>query len=131
VPRRAARLPRRADTCARTSAFLLVMAVAPALAWLLHHAAEYAYASQVNNTSTLLSVRVRSHAFFGGHGSHIPAGPPVNAAPFAFAHQLAHALQDGLAGQAAGLPVAFAALLSGTRRPRPAPTPGRHQQAET
>jgi hypothetical protein len=41
----------------------------------------------------------------------------VSSAPYAFAYQAAHALQDGLAGQAAGLPVAAIVLLRGTRRP--------------
>jgi hypothetical protein len=41
----------------------------------------------------------------------------VNSAPHAFAYQAAHALQDGLAGQVAGLPVAAIFLLRGTRRP--------------
>jgi hypothetical protein len=40
----------------------------------------------------------------------------VNSAPYAFAYQAAHALQDGLAGQVAGLPVAAVVLLRGTRR---------------
>jgi hypothetical protein len=98
------------------------------LAWLLHHAAEHAYASQVNNTSALLSVPVHSHAFFGGgHGSRVPAGPPMTPAPFAFAYQIAHALQDGLAGQAIGYPVAVMALWSA----RGLRGRDQHQQADT
>jgi hypothetical protein len=99
---------------ARTSVPVLLVACVPVAAWLLHNAAEHAYASQVNYTSALLSAPVRSHAFFGG--GHGPGkGAPVTAAPFAFLDQTAHALQDGLAGQAAGLPVASIALLWGAR----------------
>jgi hypothetical protein len=92
---------------ARTSVFVLLVAAAPAAAALLHNAAEHAYASQVNYTSALLSAPARSHVYSGGgRTGHVP----VTAAPFAFVHQTAHALQDGLAGQAAGLPVASIAL---------------------
>ena len=94
-------------------ALVLVVGAAAgaALAWLLHNAAEPAYASQVNYTGALLSVPVHSHAFFGGHAPHTVAGRSVTAAPFAFAHQIAHAFQDGLVGEAAGLPVVLTALL--------------------
>jgi hypothetical protein len=114
----ATRLPR--GTAARVLAALPVVFVgaAPALAWLLHGAAEHAYASQVDYTTALQQVHVYSHAYFGLHGARAPAGPPVTAAPYAFAYQAAHALQDGLAGQAAGLPVAFAAILWGSRGSR-------------
>jgi hypothetical protein len=106
-------LPRGAQAFARALALVLLVAAVPVLAWLLHQVAQHAYASQVNNTSTLLSVRVHSHAFFGGaHRSHFTAGPPVTPAPFAFAYQVAHALQDGLAGQAIGYPAAVVALWS-------------------
>jgi hypothetical protein len=109
--RLAVRLRRGVDAIARASVFAALAAGAAALAWLLHQAAQRGYASQVNNTSALLAVRVHSHAFFGGgHGSHVSAGPRVTSAPFAFAYQVAHALQDGLAGQAAGYPVAVMAL---------------------
>jgi hypothetical protein len=112
------RLPRRAGALVRGSVFIVLVAAVPVLAWLLHQAAQRAYASQVNYTSASLLVRVHSHALSGaGHGS---AGPPVTAAPFAFAYQLAHALQDGLAGQAAGFPVTVIALLWSARR-----SPGR------
>lgn len=103
---------------------LVIMLAAPAglaLAWLLHSAAEPAYASQVDYTSASLSLPVHSHAYFGGHGPYPFAGPgphaagPVTAAPFAFAHQIAHAFQDGLVGQAAGFPVTVMALLWMTR----------------
>lgn len=104
------RLPHGAGAFAGVSVLLLLVAAVPVLAWLLHLAAERAYASQVNNTSALLAVHVHSHAFYGGHRSRVPAGPPVTSAPFAFAYQIAHALQDGLAGQAAGYPVAVMAL---------------------
>jgi len=94
-------------------ALVLVFAAAagPVLAWLLHNAAEPAYASQVSYTSALLSVPAHSHAFFGGPHPHVATGAQVTAAPFAVAHQIAHAFQDGLVGQAAGLPVAVTALL--------------------
>jgi hypothetical protein len=112
---------------ARVGLPLLLLAAVPAVAWWLQHTAEYAYASQVDNTSALLATHVHSHAFFGtGHGARAPAGPPVRAAPFAFGYQFAHALQDGLAGQAAGFPVAVIALLWGTRGMR---GHGRYQQA--
>jgi hypothetical protein len=106
---------------------LLLAAAVPVAAWWLQHTAEQAYASQVNYTSNLLAVHAHSHAFFGaGHRPRAPAGPPVTAAPYALIHQLAHALQDGLAGQAAGFPVAVIALLWGTRGAR---GHGRYQQA--
>lgn len=114
-------------SAARVVLPLLLLAAVPAAAWWLQHTAEYAYASQVDNTSALLATHVHSHAFFGtGHGARALAGPPVRAAPFAFGYQLAHALQDGLAGQAAGFPVAVIALLWGTRGLR---GHGRYQQA--
>jgi hypothetical protein len=99
-------VPRRAAAVTRTAAPALLVAVVPVLAWLLHQAAEQAYASQVYYASA--------------------AGTPVTAAPFAFAYQIAHALQDGLAGQAAGLPVAAIVLLRGIRGPH-----GRNQPTET
>jgi hypothetical protein len=105
---------------------VLAAATAIALAWLLHQAAEHAYASQVDYTTALMRVPVRSHAFFGGRPPRGLLAAPVTAAPFAFAYQLAHALQDGLVGQAAGLPAAVMTLLWNAR--------GRRvtcQQAET
>jgi hypothetical protein len=124
------RLPGGAGAFARGSATLLLVAVVPALAWLLHQAAQRAYASQVSYTSASLSVHVHSHVFIGGrHGTRFRAGPPVSAAPFAFADQFAHALQDGLAGQAAGFPVTVMALLWSTRRPRDRDR--RHQEASS
>jgi hypothetical protein len=128
----AMRLPHGAAAFAAASVLVLFVAAAPAAAWLLHQAAQNAYASQVDYTSALLSVRVHSHAFFGGgHGRPgLPGAPgaPVTAAPFAFAHQIAHAFQDGLAGQAAGFPAAVMALLWGTRGLRGR---DRHQQVDT
>jgi hypothetical protein len=106
----------------------MLVAGAAVLAWLLHQAAQRAYASQVNNTSTLLFVRVHSHAFFGGgHASRVSAETPVTSAPFAFAYQVAHALQDGLAGQAAGYPAAIMVLWR-ARGPR---RRDQRQQADT
>jgi hypothetical protein len=108
------RLPLRAGAFARGSVIVMLVAAVPVLAWLLHQAALRAYASQVNYTSASLSVHVHSHVFTGA--SHGSAGLPVTAAPYAFAYQLAHALQDGLAGQAAGFPVIAVALLWSSRR---------------
>jgi hypothetical protein len=85
---------------ARTAIPVLLAAAAPLSAWLLHQAAERAYSSQVYYTSA---------AFPSHRGSSLPT-EAVTAAPFAFAYQAAHALQDGLAGQAAGFPVAIIAL---------------------
>lgn len=97
----------------RAAVPVLFVTATPVLAWLLHQAAVHAYASQVYYTRALLPVPAHSHAFFTA-GHRLP-GPPVPAAPFAFIYQLAHAIQDGLAGQAAGLPAAAITLLWGTR----------------
>jgi hypothetical protein len=98
-----ARLPRGAAPvwCA---ALLVPLAAVPAAAWLLHQAAGHAYSSRV---------------YYAAPAVTAAAGPRVHAdsAPYAFAYQAAHALQDGLAGQVAGLPVAAIAALRGTRRP--------------
>jgi hypothetical protein len=118
---------------------VLLVACAPVAALFLHQAAQQAYASQVNYTTALVSAPVRSHTDSGAAhapgahapGAHAPgahpsgahpsaahapaARAPVTAAPYAFIDQTAHALQDGLAGQAAGLPVASLALLWGSR----------------
>jgi hypothetical protein len=101
----------RPGALARVPVLVLAVAAAAVLAWLLQRVASHAYASQVNNTSALSSVPVHSHAFFGpGHGPRTTAGPHATPVPFAFAYQLAHALQDGLAGQAAGLPAVLLAM---------------------
>lgn len=97
----------------RASVPVLLVAGTPVLTWLLHQAAAHAYASQVYYTRALLAVPVHSHAVPAG--SHLPPGPPVTTAPFSFIYQIAHAIQDGLAGQAAGLPVTAITLLLGTR----------------
>ncbi|MBV9446453.1 MAG: hypothetical protein JO345_11245 [Streptosporangiaceae bacterium] len=94
------RLPRAAAAVTRMAALVPLLAAVPILAWLLHQAAGNAYASQVYYTASTRS-----------------ATPVREAAPYAFADQAAHALQDGLAGQAIGLPVAAIVLLRGTRRP--------------
>jgi hypothetical protein len=112
------RLRGGAGTVARGLVTVALLAAVPVLAWLLHQAAQHAYASQVSYTSATLSVHVQSHAFPGrAHEARFPAGPPVTAAPFAFADQAAHALQDGLAGQAAGFPATVGSLLWAARRP--------------
>lgn len=85
---------------ARTATLALLVAAAPVCAWVLHQAAEHAYSSQVYYTSAALPSR---------RGSRLPA-QAATAAPFAFAYQAAHALQDGLAGQAVGFPIAVMAL---------------------
>ena len=111
--------PRAADVFACLSVIVPLLAIALAAAWLLLQAAGEAAASQVNYTSALLSVHVHSHAFFAHTPlSRVPAGPRVTGTPFAFAYQVAHAVQDGLAGQAIGLPVTFMALLWRTRGQR-------------
>lgn len=110
---------RAADVFACLSVIVPLLAIALAAAWLLLQAAGEAAASQVNYTSALLSVHVHSHAFFAHPPlSHVSAAPPVTGTPFAFAYQVAHAVQDGLAGQAIGLPVTFMALLWRTRGQR-------------
>jgi hypothetical protein len=90
----------RAASALRVTAMVVLVAAVPVLAWLLHQAAVRAYSSRVYYTSTTS----------GGH-------PPA-AAPFALGYQCAHALQDGLVGQAAGLPVTAVALLAGIARPQ-------------
>ena len=104
---------------ARVVVLVPLLAAVPVLAWLLHRTAWHAYASQVYyTTSTRFAAPARSHALAGAaRAPRSPAGPAVTAAPYAFAYQAAHALQDGLAGQVAGLPVAAIVLLRGTRRP--------------
>jgi hypothetical protein len=123
-----ARLPRGAVpvTCA---ALLVLLAAVPAAAWLLHQAAGHAYASRAYYApSPLFAASGRSGVLAaanrGARSRPSPAvtaapGPQdhVSSAPYAFAYQAAHALQDGLAGQVAGLPVAAIVLLRGTRRP--------------
>jgi hypothetical protein len=109
---------RRITSRVVAQAALLVPLVALAVlgAWALHQAAARAYASQVYYTAASTVVTRGSHVYAAHAVAHAVA------APFAFAYQAAHALQDGLAGQAAGLPVAVIALL------RVAPWPaGRNQ----
>ena len=98
----------RARTVLRVAAMVAPVAAVPALALLLHQAAVHAYASRVYYTAA------------------IAPGHRLAAAPFALGYQAAHALQDGLAGQAAGLPVTAALLLAGVgRRPAGAQEPAR------
>jgi len=94
----------------------VVLAAVLVLAWLLRQAAGHAYASQVYYTNVPLAVPRYSHTFSAvAHGARRPVSPHVAAVPFAFFYQAAHALQDSLAGQAAGLPVAVIALLRALR----------------
>lgn len=99
-------LTRGATVATRTAVLLVAVAAGLAFACLLHQAAVRGYASQVYYTP----------ANAPAPGSAPDTEAPDTAAPYAFAYQAAHALQDGLAGQAAGLPVAAAALLWVTRR---------------
>lgn len=88
----------------------VLAATVPVLAWLLYLAAAPAYASQVYYTPA-------------------PAPAPAaqaHPAPYSFARQSAHALQDGLAGQSAGLPAM--ALTAIALRARSARTAGRAAQ---
>jgi hypothetical protein len=112
-----ARSPRPRVLVARASVAALLLGGVPVLAWLLHKAANRADSSRVYYTSALQFAHVHSHAFFAtDHGAHLAtAGPPVTAAPFAFAYQVARAFQDGLIAQAVGLPVAALMLLWGAR----------------
>jgi hypothetical protein len=105
-------LPRAAGITARVTLIAGCVAAAPAAGWLLQKAADRSNSAQVYYTSALLSVHVHSHVLFkDGRVIPLPKGPPITPAPYAFAYQLAHALQDGLAGMAIGLPVAVIALL--------------------
>lgn len=107
------RLPRGTATLAQAALLAPLLATAALGAWALHQAAVRAYASQVYYTSA--PAALTRHALSAARGASRPNGTPVTAAPFAFVYQAAHALQDGLAGQAAGLPVAVIALLRVTR----------------
>lgn len=108
----------------RTVAIAILAAAVPAAAWLLHQAAAQAYASRVQ-VSPAPATTPQPHAI--QQRAALPASTgapaaPAQAAPDAFAYQAAHALQDGLAGQAGGLPVTVAALLWAARaRRRPVP----------
>lgn len=108
--------PLSRSAAALTHAALLVplLAMTLLLAWALHQAAERAYASQVYYTVAAPAPQ-HSHVYSAVRTASPPAGSPVTAAPFAVAYQAAHALQDGLAGQAVGFPVAVIALLWVTR----------------
>ena len=98
---------------ARAALIVVLVAAMPLLAWLLHRTAERAYASRVYETSSQ-PAPPRPHQV-----QQAPAHPPAPsqpsaAAPYAIGYQAAHALQDGLVGQAAGLPVALLVLAWGT-----------------
>lgn len=113
-----------------TQAALLVPLLAGAAlgAWALHQAAARAYASQVYYTSGPPALTRHSRALSATADDSHPKSAPVTAAPFAFLYQAAHALQDGLAGQALGLPVAAIALL---RFGRELDDRSQHQPADT
>jgi len=106
------------------SMMALPLFVIGVLAWLLHQAAERAYASRVYQTKALLPVPPRPHAVHSSPPRPSAAGPSATAAPYSFFYQAAHALQDGLAGQAAGLPVAITVLLIGGAALRVRPPAG-------
>jgi hypothetical protein len=116
------RMPRAAAAFTQAALLLPLLTAAALGAWALHQAAVRAYASQVYYTSAPAALARQSlpaAAVTTGAGARQASRPnstPV-AAPFAFVYQAAHALQDGLAGQAVGLPVAVIALLRVTREP--------------
>lgn len=112
----------------RAMAIAVLVAAMPAAAWLLHQAADRAYASRVYQTRALLPVPPRPHAVHPGPPRSPAPGQPATAAPNAVFYQAAHALQDGLAGQAAGLPVAIAVLLWGGGALRVKPPQGSRPQ---
>jgi hypothetical protein len=114
------RLSKIADLFTRGSVIAILLGGIPVLAWFLHQAANRAVSAQVYYTTALQFAHIHSHAFFAAdHGAHLPPpGPPVTAAPFALAYQVARAFQDGLVGQAIGLPVVALVLLWGTSRLR-------------
>lgn len=86
---------------------VLLAAAVPLLAWLTYQAAGDAYASQVYYARAPLAAARRLRPVHGpATPSHLGPAPRLTAAPGAFASQAAHALQDGFAGQAAGLPAA-------------------------
>lgn len=87
---------------------LLLAAAMPVLGWLLYATAVRAYASQVYYAGSPSAV--------GRHMLATAATAHVVTAPFAVGYQIAHAVQDGLAGQAAGLPALALALLIPARR---------------
>jgi hypothetical protein len=107
---------RRMTAVAQAALLVPLLGLAALGAWALHQAAARAYASQVYYTTASPAMTRPAQV----------AGP--RAAPFAFGYQAAHALQDGLAGQAVGLPVAVIALLRFARGPDER---NRHQPADT
>jgi hypothetical protein len=132
------RMRRHPAAIARAVAAAALIAAVPVAAWLLHQAAGRAYASRVYYTSATAQVRPRPHQVNPAtgrsagdarstRGSTAAGGATTGPAPYAFAYQAAHALEDGLVGQAAGLPVVFFALLCGPRALRAGP--GRAQHA--
>jgi hypothetical protein len=114
----------------RATAIAVLVAAMPAAAWLLHQAADRAYASRVYETRALLAVPPRPHAVHHGPPRSPIPRPPATAVPYALAYQAAHALQDGLAGQAAGLPVAIAVLVFGGRALQVSSPPGQRPATE-
>ena len=105
----------------RAMAIAVLVAAMPATAWLLHQAADRAYASRVYETRAPLPVPPRRHMIRSGPPRAPAPSPRAASAPYAFAYQAAHAVQDGLAGQAVGLPIAAAVLLWGGRALRVRP----------
>jgi hypothetical protein len=113
----------------RAMAIAILVAAMPAVAWLLYQAADRAYASRVYETRAPLPVPPRPHAVHSSPLRSPAPRRPATAAPYAFVYQAAHALQDGLAGQAAGLPVAIAVLLWGGHALRVKPPQGSRPQS--
>jgi hypothetical protein len=123
--------PDRARAAVTQAALLVPLLAAATLgAWALHQAAARAYASQVYYTTASPAITRHSHVFSAARAARAAARGAEGAggAPFAFVYQAAHALQDGLAGQAVGLPVAVFALLWVARAPDER---NQHQPADT
>jgi hypothetical protein len=123
-------LTRGATVATRTAVLLVAVAAGLAFALLLHQAAVRGYASQVYYAPANAPASGSSLATPTPDTGAPDTGAPDTAAPYAFAYQAAHALQDGLAGQAAGLPVAAAALLWVTRRRAAKTQPGKPSPKE-
>jgi hypothetical protein len=124
----ASRPPIQAAAIVRAALIVVLVAATPLLAWLLHRTAERAYASRVYETSSPSSVRPRPHQVPPASSRTPTPSQSEIAAPYAVGYQAAHALQDGLVGQAAGLPVALVVLAWGTGAARTSRT--RHEAAE-
>ncbi|HVB42273.1 MAG TPA: hypothetical protein VNF47_06125 [Streptosporangiaceae bacterium] len=107
----AGRLTAEADFVVRAAMAIGAAALALALGWFLQGVAD--------QSGGLLTYTSTSSVVAHAHFAHAHLATVTDAVvPTALGYQLAHAVQDGLAGQAAGLPVIFAGLLWFTRRER-------------